>query len=156
MLTGKFDIQTGLKMYGLIRQGRFGDNRTPKPSILAYHDYVGWNAWYKNKGMNVIKARVQAMKIMEDTLKKFKRSSENPKLPGPDYYEGCFKKGKKKILVQATEVEDEEVVLESQESMMVDEGVPVASIIFLMVVYACCFCCIGTCVWAVKRKPKKE
>ena len=143
-------------MYGLIRQGRFGDNKTPKPSVLALHDLVGWNAWTKNKGMNVIVARVRAMKIMEATLKKFKKDIRNPKLPGPDYYKGCFEKGKKKSLVAAAEVEDEIVVLESQESMMVDKGVPVASIIILMVVYACCFCCIGTCVWLVKRKQNKE
>ena len=48
--------------------------------------------------------------------RKFKRSVRNPKLPGPDYYEGCFKKGKTKKLVEAEE--EEKVTIESQEGAM--------------------------------------
>ena len=53
-------------------------------------------------------------------------------------------------------VEEEEVSLESQESMMVDTGVPLSSSIFIAVLYMCCFCCIGSCVWMFKRKSKQD
>ena len=61
--------------------------------------------------MNVKYAREQTIKMMERMLKRYKKNTRNPKLPGPKYYEGCFKKGKKKQLMKAEP--EEEVGIES-------------------------------------------
>ena len=57
--------------------------------------YYPWMAWTKVKGTSVKNARKETIKMMETMAKKYKRDIRNPKRPGPDYYEGCFKKGKK-------------------------------------------------------------
>lgn len=46
-----------LKLIGLYLQARFGDNKTPKPSIFDPGRLVAWDAWNKNKGMSVKVAR---------------------------------------------------------------------------------------------------
>ena len=52
-------------------------------------------AWTEVKGTSVKYAREEAIKMMETMAKKYKRDIRNLKRPGPDYYAGCFKKGKK-------------------------------------------------------------
>ena len=42
LLAGEVDFDEMLKLYGLGRQSRFGDNKTPKPSILDPMKYYPW------------------------------------------------------------------------------------------------------------------
>ena len=104
--------------------------------------------------MKVATARESFINLCERILKKLKINARDPYKPGPNYYDGCFKKGKKQEL---KEDKDEEVILvASQEDMMEEAGVPVASIIFLVVLYLCCFCCIGCCVRICQRRKQKD
>ena len=65
-LSGELDARTMLKMYGLGRQSRFGNNKTPKPSmILDPVKYYPWEAWNKLKGMKVKVAREKTIVLME-------------------------------------------------------------------------------------------
>ena len=61
MLAGELDARFMLKMYGYGRQARFGDNKTPQPSILDPMKYYPWKAWNENKGMSVKVAREKAI-----------------------------------------------------------------------------------------------
>ena len=39
---------------------------------------------------------------------------------------------------------------------MEEAGVPIASIIFLAVVYMCCFCCIGCCLKLCRKRKQSD
>ena len=52
-----FNIDEITKLIGYAQQGRFGNNKTPKPSILDPFKLLAWNAWTANKGMSVKVAR---------------------------------------------------------------------------------------------------
>ena len=152
-----FSISEMEKIIGYAAQGRFGDNKRPKPSILEPQKLWFWNAWYKNKGMSVKYAREKYIGMAEKIAKRLGVNTKNPRTPGPKYYEGCgFSKSQQKKKLAAIEKEEEVIVIASQDNMMEDTGVPWGSIVFLIVFYMCCFCCIGSCVWCFKRRNKNE
>ena len=148
---GDVSLEIGLQMIGIFLQGRFGDNKTPKPSILDPIRLIVWEDWSKHKGMSVKYAREKYISLSERELRRLKKDYSNPKKPGPDYYKGCFKGKEKKIVEEKIE---EVIEVESQEGMMVDQGIPTASIVFLIIVFLCYSCCIGGCVCYIKRKAK--
>lgn len=102
--------------------------------------------------MSVKYAREKYITMSERELRRLKKDYSNPKRPGPDYYKGCFKGKKKKLVEDKTE---EVIEVESQEAMMVDQGIPTASIVFLVILFLCYSCCIGCCVWCCKRRAKQ-
>lgn len=49
-------ITEALKLYGIGRQAKDGNNKDPKPSMMKITDRLQWNAWRDQKG----KSRKQA------------------------------------------------------------------------------------------------
>lgn len=84
-----FSIQEIEDIIGYAVQGRFGDNKRPKPSIFEPEKLWFWNAWNKRKGMSVKVARERYINMAEKFAKRLKVNSKNPRLPGPKYYDGC-------------------------------------------------------------------
>jgi diazepam-binding inhibitor (GABA receptor modulating acyl-CoA-binding protein) len=41
-----------LELYGLFKQGKFGDNNTDKPGLFSFEAKAKWEAWTKKKGMS--------------------------------------------------------------------------------------------------------
>ena len=109
-----FNIDEITKLIGYARQGKFGDNKTPKPSFLDPFKLLAWNAWTANKGMSVKTARERYINACEKLAKRLGVNTKNPRLPGPKYYDGCglSKKAQKKKLA-AVEKEEEVIVIES-------------------------------------------
>lgn len=62
-----------LKLYGLYKQANFGDNNTPKPSILDFRGRAKWNAWNEQKNeskYNSMKRYILIVKTLIYTHKK--------------------------------------------------------------------------------------
>ena len=69
-LTDKESISTRLELYGLGKQGKFGDNTEAKP---GFFDIVGkkkWDAWTSKKGMDVQEVRTKFVEIAKNVLAK--------------------------------------------------------------------------------------
>lgn len=84
-----------MNLFAWGKQGTYGDNKTPKPSFLDPIKLYAWETWNKIKGMKVATARENFINLCERILKKMKIKTRDPYKPGPNYYDGCFKKGKK-------------------------------------------------------------
>ena len=88
----------GLKLYGLSRQGFFGDRKDShkngeKPSVFDFIELWKWEAWESYRGTDKILAQKGAVKLMDDILREFDYGHvvPDPKRPGPDYYSECEK-----------------------------------------------------------------
>ena len=69
-LTDAEPVATRLELYGYGKHGEVGDCNVPAP---AFYNIVGkkkWEAWNKNKGMNVNEAKVKFLKMAKEILAK--------------------------------------------------------------------------------------
>ena len=51
-LTDKESKETRLKLYSAGRQGKFGDNKDPKPGMFDIVGKMKWNAWKDREGQD--------------------------------------------------------------------------------------------------------
>ena len=91
-------LNRGMKIYGIGRQGEFGDVTDEKPDGKkpSFVDIIGtmkWNAWKENEGVDRVIAQKATIKLLHDILREYKFESaiEDPKRPGPNYYDDCIK-----------------------------------------------------------------
>ena len=54
-----------LKLYGLFKQAKEGDNNTPKPGMFDFKGSAKWKAWNELKGMTAEDARKQYIEFVE-------------------------------------------------------------------------------------------
>ncbi len=62
-----------LKLYGLMQQGYFGDNATPRPWFFQFDASAKWDAWTAEKGKSMISSKSEhiglSFKILHDVAK---------------------------------------------------------------------------------------
>jgi diazepam-binding inhibitor (GABA receptor modulating acyl-CoA-binding protein) len=63
-----------LKLYGLYKQGLFGNNNTEKPSFFSFKEMSKWNAWTEQAG----KGRSAAKREYIDFVKSLKIKYNTP------------------------------------------------------------------------------
>jgi len=61
-----------LKLYGLFKQSKLGDNNNPKPGIFDYRQYKKWDAWNEYKGLNSNAAMLQYRKFVYSIKNRYK------------------------------------------------------------------------------------
>ena len=54
-----------LKLYGLYKQSKFGDNNTSKPWAFQFESSAKWNSWEVNKGISKEKAIIQYVNFVK-------------------------------------------------------------------------------------------
>lgn len=74
-----FSIAEITELAGLSQQGKYGNNRTPKPSWLDPVATFMWDAWNKKKGMTVKTAREKYINLCKKFCRRFKVDCRNPK-----------------------------------------------------------------------------
>lgn len=74
-----FSIAELTELVGLSQQSKYGNNRTPKPSIFDPLATFMWDAWNKKKGMKVRVARERYINLCKKFCVRFKVDCRNPK-----------------------------------------------------------------------------
>lgn len=57
-----------LELYGLYKQGSFGDINTSKPYIFQVEASAKWNSWNNKKGLSMSEAKKQYVKLANKIL----------------------------------------------------------------------------------------
>ena len=60
-----------LQLYGLYKHSLFGNNRTPKPSVLNFKDNAKWNSWYSLRGKGKTRAKYEYIKLVDNLKNKY-------------------------------------------------------------------------------------
>ena len=88
----------GLRLYGLSRQGYFGDRKDEykngkKPAFYDIIKLWQWEAWESFRGTDKKLAQKAANNLMHELLVEFGYAHviPDPNRPGPDYYSECKK-----------------------------------------------------------------
>ncbi len=69
-LVSKIGKNNMLQIYAHVRQGKDGDNTTPKPGMFAIKDKMKWTAWTKLKGMDKEAAKTKFVALLKDAIGK--------------------------------------------------------------------------------------
>ena len=59
------DTDTKLQIYGLGKQGRYGDCTDAEPFFLDIANHLKWEAWMAKKGMSMEAAQSEFMSLMK-------------------------------------------------------------------------------------------
>jgi diazepam-binding inhibitor (GABA receptor modulating acyl-CoA-binding protein) len=60
-----------LKLYGFYKQGKFGNNKTSKPSFFDFKSQSKWNSWNNLQGMGKNKAKIEYINFVESLKNKY-------------------------------------------------------------------------------------
>lgn len=69
-LTDKESIATQLELYGYGKHGEVGDCNVPAPGFFHIVKKKKWEAWNKNKGMDINEAKIKFIKMAKEILAK--------------------------------------------------------------------------------------
>ena len=71
-LRQKPDQEELLKLYGLFKQAKIGDNNKEKPGIFNFQEKYKWESWNNYKGMNKESAEKEYVILVNSLIKKYK------------------------------------------------------------------------------------
>jgi acyl-CoA-binding protein len=57
-----------LKLYGLYKQAKFGNNKTEKPCILDFKGKEKWNTWNNEAGKEKNKAKIEYIELVNNYI----------------------------------------------------------------------------------------
>jgi diazepam-binding inhibitor (GABA receptor modulating acyl-CoA-binding protein) len=69
-LVDKQSTDVKLKLYGLGKQGKFGDCNDPKPGMFSIKEKAKWEAWNALKGTDQLKAKQEFIALAKKVLNK--------------------------------------------------------------------------------------
>ena len=72
-LTEKPTNEELLSLYGLYKQGNFGDNMNEAPGFFNFKEKEKWNSWNKCKGKSKEEAKKEYVNYVATLLKKYPR-----------------------------------------------------------------------------------
>ncbi|KAI9505252.1 hypothetical protein GGI25_002177 [Coemansia spiralis] len=64
------DNDTKLKLYGLFKQAKDGDNETPQPGFLDFVGKKKWEAWTSRKGLSAKEAETKYIELVRELIDK--------------------------------------------------------------------------------------
>ena len=78
-------------MAGVCSQGAWGDNNKEPPFLLDIVKYAMWDAWKREKGLDMDLARQKCITMCEIVMREngLEWAIENQNRPGPSYYSDC-------------------------------------------------------------------
>lgn len=72
-LTDKESKDTRLKLYSAGRQGKYGDNKDPKPGMFDIVGKLKWNAWKDRTGQDQEECKREFIEMAKEILAKDKK-----------------------------------------------------------------------------------